>query len=81
SSGAEWVARLRPRVVLISCGEGNRFGHPDSTVLDRYRRAGAAVWRTDQEGAIRVTLRDRGAWVSTRRHPAPVFVPWSREPP
>lgn len=79
SSGAEWVARLRPRVVLISCGEGNRFGHPDSTVLDRYRRAGSTVWRTDQEGAVRVTLRARGAWVSTRRHPAPVFVAWSRD--
>jgi competence protein ComEC len=81
SSGAQWVARLRPRVVLISCGEGNRFGHPDSTVLDRYRRAGSTVWRTDQEGAIRVTLRPRGAWVSTRRHPAPVFVAWSRGAP
>jgi len=81
SSGGEWVARLRPRIVLISCGEGNRFGHPDSTVVDRYRRAGASVWRTDQEGAIRVTLRDRGAWVSTRRHPAPAFVTWERERP
>lgn len=79
SSGAAWVARLQPRVVLVSCGEGNRFGHPDSTVLDRYRRAGSTVWRTDQEGAIRVTIRARGAWVSTRRHPAPVFVAWSRD--
>lgn len=79
SSGSEWVDRLRPRVVLISCGEGNRFGHPDSGVLDRYRRAGATVWRTDQEGAIRVTLGPRGAWISTRRHPAPVLVTWDRD--
>ncbi len=76
SSTAEWVERTRPRVVLISCGERNRFGHPDPAVLDRYRRAGAMVLRTDQEGAIRVTLTPEGGWVSTRSHPEPRFVRW-----
>jgi competence protein ComEC len=76
SSSPAWVERLRPRVVLVSCGEGNRFGHPDPWVLDRYRRAGASVWRTDQEGAIRVTLEPQGAWVSTRKHPSPVLIAW-----
>lgn len=78
SSSDEWVDRLRPRLVLVSCGEHNRFGHPDPGVIDRYRRLGASVWRTDQEGAIRVTLVEGGAWISTRRHPAPVFVAWIR---
>src|SRR5438093_856537 len=67
-----------PRIVLVSCGERNRFGHPDHDVLDRYRRAGASVFRTDQEGAVRVTIGRTGGWVSTRKHPAPVFVPWAR---
>ena len=78
SSGSGWVDRVRPRIVLVSCGERNRFGHPDHDVLDRYRRAGASVYRTDQEGAVRVTIGRTGGWVSTRRHPAPVFVPWAR---
>jgi len=72
------VDRLRPRIVLVSCGEHNRFGHPDPGVIDRYRRAGACVLRTDQEGAVRVTIGPAGGWISTRRHPAPVFVPWAR---
>jgi competence protein ComEC len=76
SSGQPWVDRLKPRIVLVSCGERNRFGHPDPDVLDRYRRSGAAVWRTDQEGAVRVMLDSAGAWISTRKHPAPVFVSW-----
>ena len=76
SSGPAWIDRLSPRIVLVSCGERNRFGHPDPEVLDRYRRAGASVWRTDQEGAVRVTMGPSGGWISSRKHPAPVFVPW-----
>jgi competence protein ComEC len=78
SSGGAWVERIRPRIVLVSCGERNRFGHPDPEVLDRYRRAGACVLRTDQEGAVRITIGSTGGWISTRKHPAPIFVPWAR---
>jgi len=80
SSGQLWVDRLAPQIVLISCGERNRFGHPDPDVLDRYLRIGAAVWRTDQEGAVRVTIDSLGGWVSTRKHPAPIYIPWRRDP-
>jgi len=76
SSDSAWVATLRPAIALISCGEGNRFGHPDRATVGRYLRAGARVYRTDREGAIRVTLTPRGALVSTRAHPAPELVPW-----
>ncbi len=78
SSGPAWVEGLVPRIVLVSCGERNRFGHPDGEVLHRYRRHGAHVLRTDQEGSVRVTLHADGAWISTRRHPAPFFVSWDR---
>jgi len=77
SSDSAWVATLRPRIALISCGERNRFGHPDRATVGRYLLAGARVYRTDQEGAIRVTFTRNGALVSTRAHPAPEAVPWS----
>jgi len=79
SSTGAWLERIVPRIVLVSCGEGNRFGHPATTTLGRYRRIGARVYRTDREGAIRVTPGRTGAWVSTRAHPAPEWVPC--EPP
>jgi competence protein ComEC len=78
SSGGAWVERIRPRIVLVSCGERNQFGHPDPEVLDRYRRVGACVLRTDQEGAVRITIGSAGGWISTRKHPAPIFLPWDR---
>jgi competence protein ComEC len=77
SSDSAWIAAMRPRIALVSCGEGNRFGHPDRATVGRYLRSGARVYRTDQEGAIRVTLIPGGAWVSTRAHPAPELVRWS----
>lgn len=81
SSTAEWVRALAPRIALVSCGEKNRFGHPSRTTLGRYRLAGARVFRTDREGAIRVTLGPGGAWVSTRAHPEPEWVAWASGPP
>jgi competence protein ComEC len=75
SSTPSWVARVRPRVAAISVGARNRYGHPVSTTLSRYRRAGALVVRTDREGAIRVTAWRGRLWISTRAHPAPRVVP------
>ena len=71
SSTAEWVARIRPRVAVVSAGERNRHRHPSPETLRRYRREGAWVLRTDQEGAIRITGGDHGLLVSTRAHPLP----------
>ncbi|MGE5175245.1 MAG: ComEC/Rec2 family competence protein [Hyphomicrobiales bacterium] len=74
SSDAAWLERLRPRIVLVSCGERNRFGHPAAATMGRYRLLGADVLRTDVEGAVRVTPAPGGAWISTRRHPMPRFL-------
>jgi competence protein ComEC len=66
-----FLAAVRPRLALVSCGEGNRFGHPARETLGRLERLGTRVLRTDREGEIRVTLDSLGIWVSTRAHPAP----------
>lgn len=52
SSGLTWVEAVRPRAAVISVGAWNRFGHPDPQVIDRYRRLGTAVYRTDEAGAV-----------------------------
>ena len=40
SSSAPFLDALRPSVALISCGRQNRFGHPATAVLARYRARG-----------------------------------------
>ena len=35
SSSADFLRAVRPDCALISCGEGNSYGHPEQVVLDR----------------------------------------------
>lgn len=55
SSSQEFIDAIKPRLVLISCGRGNPYGHPLPYVLERYRTVGAYVARTDLDGQIDVT--------------------------
>jgi len=63
SSSEEFIRAIKPRIVLISCGRGNPYGHPVQEVIDRYKSAGARVLRTDLSGQIE--LATDGETVST----------------
>ena len=62
SSTREFVDTIRPQIAVVSAGRNNHFGHPVPEVLDRYRSAGAAVFRTDRDG--QVTLSTDGSALS-----------------
>jgi len=55
----DFIRRVKPQVVIISCGEWNRYGHPSQAVLDRLRAANAKLFRTDLQGEITLTTRGR----------------------
>jgi competence protein ComEC len=55
ASGDGWLEELSPRAAVISCGRGNRYGHPHLETLERLARHGIGIWRTDQQGTITVT--------------------------
>jgi competence protein ComEC len=46
------LARLRPRLAVISSGAHNPYGHPSPSTLATLARAGVPVRRTDREGDI-----------------------------
>jgi len=48
----ELVEQVKPGIVVISVGAHNNFGHPAPSTLDMLYRAGALVYRTDQDGAV-----------------------------
>jgi competence protein ComEC len=52
SSSPAFVAATLPKVVVVSAGAGNAFGHPHRDVVARYQAAGAAVFVTAHAGAI-----------------------------
>ena len=56
SSSLNLLSRITPRVSLISVGEGNRYGHPHAETLERLEKVGTSIYRTDQSGAIIVSV-------------------------
>jgi competence protein ComEC len=65
SSAADFVEALRPRIAVVSAGRGNHFGHPVPEVLERYRAAGAAVFRTDRDGEVTLYTDGQSLSVTT----------------
>ncbi|MEO6082144.1 MAG: DNA internalization-related competence protein ComEC/Rec2 [Umezawaea sp.] len=66
-SAPEFLAQVRPRVALVSVGEGNRYGHPNGAVLDALTRRGALVLRTDRDGDTAVLGGETGPRVVRRK--------------
>ncbi|SET45522.1 competence protein ComEC [[Clostridium] polysaccharolyticum] len=57
SSCKEWLDATRPKMAIISCGKGNRYGHPHKELLDRLQKYKGEVRRTDVNGAICIKAR------------------------
>ncbi|GGY29803.1 DNA internalization-related competence protein ComEC/Rec2 [Paludibacterium paludis] len=55
SSSDSFLARVGPKWVVVSAGFRNRYGHPHALVLERYRKAGIDVARTDLDGEVTFT--------------------------
>lgn len=55
SSSREWLQALSPAAVIYSAGQANSFGHPSASAMAHATEVGADLFRTDTEGAVRVT--------------------------
>lgn len=60
STSRELLDLVSPKLAVISCGSGNRYGHPHRELLERLEDSGALVVRTDQTGAVTVFYEDGG---------------------
>jgi competence protein ComEC len=60
SSSLAFLRAVSPRVAVVSCGAGNSFRFPHGHVLERYRRLGVPLVRTDRQGAVRIELFSDG---------------------
>lgn len=58
SSSEEWLEFMKPETAIISCGAGNRYGHPAEEALSRLRAASpeAEIYRTDELGSIMISI-------------------------
>ncbi|RDU35448.1 DNA internalization-related competence protein ComEC/Rec2 [Neobacillus piezotolerans] len=65
SSSEQFLETYRPKIVLISAGVKNRFGHPNAETLGRFEEIGARVFRTDLHGAVTYTFNGNSGTFST----------------
>ncbi len=52
STSLAFFTAVAPDHCVISCGYGNSYGHPHTTVTQLLAMSGAQVYRTDKEGTI-----------------------------
>lgn len=69
SSGAVFIDRVQPKLVVISAGYLNRFKHPHELVVQRYIQAQTRVLNTATSGAVQIKFDESGV----------VTKPWRRQ--
>lgn len=52
SSSEEFLDAMSPAYAVISCAQGNRYGHPHAQTLNNLRARGIKVFRTDAQGSV-----------------------------
>ena len=60
STTAEFLTAVKPRIAIISVGEDNPYGHPNTELLERLASAGVRVLRTDRDGAVHILMDGKG---------------------
>ena len=56
----EFLEAVDPEYAVISCGEGNSYGHPHEEAMQNYTMVGAQVLRTDQDGSVVIAATESG---------------------
>lgn len=52
STSYRFLYEVDPEYAVISCGEGNSYGHPHEEVISRLRDGGVTTYRTDLAGTV-----------------------------
>lgn len=54
TTSSKFIRSVKPEAALISCGQGNSYGHPGQETLDRLKKENVTVYRTDTQGRISI---------------------------
>lgn len=70
ASDETFLKAVSPDLAVITCGEGNRYGHPHSAVLELLDRLNVPVYRSDLGGKITVISDGMSLKTETEKEPA-----------
>jgi len=72
ATSARFLDAVAPEAAVISCGADNRYGHPARQTLDRLRKAGVKIYRTDLNGEIAIVTDGNKFEIHPARQPIQV---------
>lgn len=52
SSSSFFIKSVRPKIAVICCGQGNKYGHPHQETISLLQSLGIEIYRTDLSGTI-----------------------------
>ena len=52
SSTQEFLNQVQPQIAIIQVGKNNDYFHPHKVTLNKLKKLGTAVYRTDEKGNI-----------------------------
>lgn len=56
ATSEELLEQISPKLSVISCGEGNSYGHPHPETLERLKKGGSQIMTTPEYGAITIEI-------------------------
>ena len=63
ATSEQFLQKISSRIALISCGIGNRYGHPAPETINRLKNAGMVILDTRKDGQISVSTDGRGEYL------------------
>lgn len=73
SSSKEWLMAVNPQIAVVSSGFKNRFHHPHSSVLTRFKHHSIPLYNTADSGAIEINLTEIMSVTRWRQKNSPVW--------
>ncbi len=68
ASSDTFLSMVGPKEVIISVGYRNRYGHPSPETLDKLKKLNVRIWRTDQNGSVKILTDGKSYRVESQKN-------------
>ncbi|OGZ18279.1 MAG: hypothetical protein A2Z68_00590 [Candidatus Nealsonbacteria bacterium RBG_13_38_11] len=65
STSQEFIEKVSPEMAVISVGKDNKYGHPNQETLATLTKYGIRIFRTDEQGDIKIICNSKNYEVSS----------------
>ena len=67
STSEDFLKSVSPEIAIIQVGQGNSYGHPHQSVLERFEKFGIPFFRTDENGDIEIISDGKNYTVNSEK--------------